>query len=160
MCRCLEPLEYIYRDHVHTPSVREHCWWFWLVVCTDHLMLTNLSPNSKNLFFHTYRIWFPLETNISYGNFRAIFSDIWTLNSAELNFIIGGGKIARQKVRHAGPVGSQAYHTLNCLPKADKLFTATDWLASLLIDKGFGNSCDMKNLTLFLAGTADWFHIQ
>ena len=73
-----------------------------------------------------------LETNISYGNFGAIFSDIWTLNSAELNFIIGGGKIARKKVRHAGPVGSQAYRALNCLPKADKLFTATDWLASLI----------------------------
>jgi hypothetical protein len=50
-----------------------------------------------------------LETNISYRNFGAIFSDIWTLISAELNFIIGGGKIASQKVRHAGPVGSQAY---------------------------------------------------
>ena len=72
-----------------------------------------------------------LETNISYRNFGAIFSDIWTLNSAELNFIVGGGKIARQKVQHAGPVGSQAYRALNCLPKADELFTANDWLASL-----------------------------
>jgi len=39
-----------------------------------------------------------LKTHIWYRNF---FLDLWTLSSAELNFIFGGAKIARQKVRHA-----------------------------------------------------------
>jgi hypothetical protein len=130
----VKPLEHIQRDHIHsiytTPSMNLHCWWFQLVVCMD-LLMTKVWTQKISFFTPITFDSLSLETNISYRKFWTIFSDIWTVNSAELNFIIGGGRIVHQKVQHAGPAGLQAYHALNFLPKADVLFTVTYWLASL-----------------------------
>ena len=38
----------------------------------------------------------------------------------------GRGKISPSKPLQKIPVGFQAHHTLNCLPKADELFIATE----------------------------------
>ena len=73
-----------------------HCWWFWLVVCMNPLMMTKV-------WTHTYHIWFPRSQNQHFiWELWGHFSDIWTLNITKLNFIIGRGKIACQKVQHAG----------------------------------------------------------
>jgi len=66
------------------------------VMCTDPM--TTKSKLKKIGFLTPIAFNSPgLETHISYRNFETFFLDLWTLSSAELNFIFGGAKIARQK---------------------------------------------------------------